>query len=456
MEWALRLVGTGVDGQSRGFDVMKISRPDGVGDIANLGLTLAEGKLLLTGVQQGVVAAQADSHATLRPDCRSCGGRCHLKDWRPHRIATLFGEVRVQLPRFLCAGCGRTETGLSWSSHCRSTPELDQLQARLSALMTFRVAADVLVQLLPIDAGKSPETLRSHTLRVGEQLGDAAADRPAAAAAAAITVSLDSTFIRGREEGERHLEVRVGNVETADGGRQVFGAVAKADTDITALIRRNLQSVGRIDDTEVTAFTDGCSGLRSILADAGVTKPPILDWFHIAMRLQHTTQAASGLSTDNPDRVLAKAVIVAEVERLRWRIWNGKAKNAQRSIKRIRKVMHVFQGERGHRTKGAPSGKLWSALHEVDSYLNGQSAWLVNYAKRYRAGLRVGTSITEGTANFLINRRMNKSQQMRWSRRGADLLVQVRCAVYNGTLGSGIGRRFEASANLEPVFAMAA
>jgi hypothetical protein len=71
------------------------------------------------------------------------------------------------------------------------------------------------------------------------------------------------------------------------------------------------------------------------------------------------------------------------------------------------------------------------ALHEVDRYLSGQSAWLVNYAERYRAGLRVGTSVTEGTANFLVNRRMNKSQQMRWSRRGADLLLQVRCAVYN-------------------------
>ena len=177
MGWVLRLVGTGVDGQSRSFDVMEISRPDGLGDIANLGLTLAEGKQLLARVQQEVVAAQADNHAMLRPDCRSCGGRCHVKDWRPHRIATLFGEVRVRLPRFLCAGCGRTETGLSWPSHCRSTPELDQLQARLSALMTYRVAADVLVHLLPIDAGKSPETLRSHTLRVGEQLGDAAADR---------------------------------------------------------------------------------------------------------------------------------------------------------------------------------------------------------------------------------------------------------------------------------------
>src|SRR4051794_35944903 len=34
---------------------------------------------------------------------------------------------------------------------------------------------------------------------------------------------------------------------------------------------------------------------------------------------------------------------------------------------------------------------------------------------------------------------MNKSQQMRWSRNGADLLLQVRCAVYNGTLGAGLG-----------------
>jgi len=53
----------------------------------------------------------------------------------------------------------------------------------------------------------------------------------------------------------------------------------------------------------------------------------------------------------------------------------------------------------------------------------GQSAWLVNYAERHRAGLPVGTAITEGTANFLVNRQMNKSQQMRWSRRGADLLL---------------------------------
>jgi hypothetical protein len=49
-------------------------------------------------------------------------------------------------------------------------------------------------------------------------------------------------------------------------------------------------------------------------------------------------------------------------------------------------------------------------LHALDGYLTGQSDWLVNYAERHRAGLRVGTAITEG---ILGNRRMNKHQQMR-------------------------------------------
>jgi len=206
----------------------------------------------------------------------------------------------------------------------------------------------------------------------------------------------------------------------------------------------------------LTAFTDGCPGLRRILADAGVTTPPMLDWFHVAMRLQHLKQIADGLSADDPARVAAKAVIVEEVERLHWRIWNGKARDAQISVDRIRAVMHHFRGEPDGRRSIAPSRKLWTALRALDGYLTSQSAWLVNYAERHRAGLRVGTAITEGTANFLVNRRMNKSQQMRWSRRGADLLLQVRCAVYNGTLGSGFGQKFHPANDPCPPMAIAA
>jgi hypothetical protein len=284
---------------------------------------------------------------------------------------------------------------------------------------------------------------------------DRAAIRPPAAAPA-ITVTVDSTFIRSREDEEHHFEVRVGNVETKAGGRQVFGGVAKAGTDIEGLIRKNLDAVGGNKDTVVTAFTDGCPGLRGILAGAGVVEPPILDWFHIAMKLQHLKQIADGLTAGDPARAAAKPVIVPEVERLHWRIWNGKAKNARKSLDRIRPVMHHFRGDRDSRKSIASSRRLWTALRALNKYLTGQSAWLVNYAERHRAGLRVGTAITEGTANFLVNRRMNKSQQMRWSRRGADLLLQVRCAVYNGTFGSEYGQRFHPANDSFPPIAIAA
>jgi hypothetical protein len=453
--WIVRLVQIGADGEEPFADVMTINRPDDLDDIANLGLTVADGKRVLAGLQQEIVAAQARSHSVRRPECRRCSGVCHVKDYRNHEVATHFGQVTVRLPRFRCAGCGGIEAGAGWPSHCRSTPELDQLQAHFSALMPYRVAADVLKRVFPVDAGKDPETVRRHTLKIGAALRNDAGARPELAVAA-VAVTLDSTFIRSCEDGERHLEVRVGNVETETNGRQVFGAVAKTDTDIEALIRRNLDAVGRTEDTVLTAFTDGCSGLRRILADAGITELPILDWFHIGMRLQHLKQTANGLSADDPARVAAKTVIVEEVERLHWRLWNGKAKDAQISIDRIRAVMHHFQGEQGKRKSIAPSRKLWTALHALDGYLTGQSDWMVNYAERHRAGLRVGTAITEGTANFLVNRRMNKSQQMRWSRRGANLLLQVRCAVYNGTLGSGYGQRFHPANDTQPQAAIAA
>jgi hypothetical protein len=64
----------------------------------------------------------------------------------------------------------------------------------------------------------------------------------------------------------------------------------------------------------------------------------------------------------------------------------------------------------------------------------------------------------EGERHLEVRRncRMAKSQQMRWSRRGADRLLQVRCAVYNGTLGTGFGQRFQAANDPHPPAPIAA
>src|SRR3954469_11639813 len=90
--WVLRLVEIGAEGEGSCADVVEISRPDGLVDIANLGLTLAEAKLVLAGIQREIVAAQARDHAVRRPRCRRCAGVCRVKDYRRHAIATLFGQ----------------------------------------------------------------------------------------------------------------------------------------------------------------------------------------------------------------------------------------------------------------------------------------------------------------------------------------------------------------------------
>jgi hypothetical protein len=64
MDWILRLAAAGGEGPS--LDIMEINKPDDLGDIAYLGLTLAEAKQLLARVQCEISSAQASKHAARR------------------------------------------------------------------------------------------------------------------------------------------------------------------------------------------------------------------------------------------------------------------------------------------------------------------------------------------------------------------------------------------------------
>ena len=59
-------------------------------------------------------------------------------------------------------------------------------------------------------------------------------------------------------------------------------------------------------------------------------------------------------------------------------------------------------------------------------------AFIPNYGERYRHGERISTGFVESTVNQVVSRRMVKKQQMRWSQRGAHLLLQIRTRVLNG------------------------
>jgi hypothetical protein len=86
-------------------------------------------------------------------------------------------------------------------------------------------------------------------------------------------------------------------------------------------------------------------------------------------------------------------------------------------------------------------------LEEFRRYLYANCESLVNYNHTRIAGERVSTTHVESTVNQLVNWRMCKKQQMRWSAAGAQLLLHVRTADLNGRLGHYVGR---AAANAPP------
>jgi hypothetical protein len=66
--------------------------------------------------------------------------------------------------------------------------------------------------------------------------------------------------------------------------------------------------------------------------------------------------------------------------------------------------------------------------------VSGQSNIIIDYATARRREEPISTAITESTVQWLLHRRMNAQQQMRWSPRGAHLMLKVRIFVVNGTL----------------------
>jgi len=90
-----------------------------------LGLTLAEGKAILKGIQQIVVQEQISSGlAPCRP-CPDCGQSRRSKGYHDLSLRTVFGHLTVKSPRLHHCDCGARMTprrSALWRSCCRTTP----------------------------------------------------------------------------------------------------------------------------------------------------------------------------------------------------------------------------------------------------------------------------------------------------------------------------------------------
>ena len=176
-------------------------------NLDDLGLRLAEAKTVLAGIQTEIVTRQIEHDAERRSRCPDCGKRRHLKDYRTRKIDTLFGRIEVRVPRFEGSDCGCdgacTENASSSALRGHSTPEYDAIRAKLAAYLPYRVATELLTELLPVCGGATHTTIRNQTFAVAKQLITQASERAtvsnAKQPASALTLYLDHTYICAAE-----------------------------------------------------------------------------------------------------------------------------------------------------------------------------------------------------------------------------------------------------------------
>jgi hypothetical protein len=156
---------------------------------ATLGLTLAESKTILAGVQECMVAQQAASYSTAQQTCPACGAPRRCKGHHQIVVRSLFGTLRLNSPRFRRCACQPVESPSSSPlAEClaeRTTPERRYLEAKWAALLPFGVTVDVLEEVLPLQANRA--SIYRHTQQVAERLeGELGDEQPLKSRAASV------------------------------------------------------------------------------------------------------------------------------------------------------------------------------------------------------------------------------------------------------------------------------
>ena len=139
-----------------------------------LGLTLAEAKGLLHGMQQAMVTEQIAEYLEKFRTCPHCGTPRTRKGQHPIAYRTVFGKLNIVSPRLYdcpCQNNGRHSSSLLaelLSTHC--APELLYLETKFASLMSYGLSVKLLTEILPITEEISAASMQRHLQRVAERI----------------------------------------------------------------------------------------------------------------------------------------------------------------------------------------------------------------------------------------------------------------------------------------------
>ncbi|MDD2862606.1 MAG: ISKra4 family transposase [Acidiphilium sp.] len=422
----------------------------------DVGLSISEGKTLMTAVQRRIVGSQVASWTARHRNCQACGARQRSKGNYPLIFRTLYGDVPLaglRLHRCPCQGDHGPATtsplGEFFPEHI--APERLYLETRWSSLVPYAAAAGLMADILPIASGANATTLRDHTLRVAAraeaELGE---ERPCfidgcpaewaklPIPEGRIVVGLDGGYVRNWEEKKTNFELIVGRSIPEDRAPRYVGMVHGYDCKPKRRLFEMLKSQGLQANQDVTFLTDGGEEVRALTELVTPIAEHVLDWFHITMRITVLGQFAKGVGQRNE---AIGARLASELDRIKWKLWHGNGHGA-------RELINDFETDLADLDVDYPNLRKFITLaREFGVYITSNLASLINYGERYRSGERISSAFVEATVNAVVSKRFAKKQQMQWTRGGAHLLLQTRTRTLDGTLRSTFERWHPGMAN---------
>jgi hypothetical protein len=416
-----------------------------------LGLTLADGKTVLKQIQERIVQIQIEVISAAAEPCQHCGRKQRMKDLRTRQLRTVFGAVDVFCRRFVRCTCRGGKPRALWPLRRmdvkRTLPELSYLFAKWGSTMSYRRAAQLLNEFLPLSHGRiSPATVQRHTLAVGRELNRRVTEpdeydwpdsrRLAVPPAGHLTVAIDGTYVRADSSGwMRQHYVVAGRIERDGRLDGHFAWVSRDPTSASEFMKAALEDQGWTKQSRVTVLADGADGLKSVVQGAILQVPRnILDWFHISMRLRPIEQMGANMADVLGDVAAdTAAAIRSKLPRLRYQMWHGKwaaaierMRGIYRSAGAVIRSLRPVDAERVERFR--------QHMVNLRDYLKNNWSSLTNYSHARRHGRRISSAPAESGMSHLVNQRMGKRQPMCWSLEGAHLLLQVRCAMLDNRL----------------------
>ena len=440
--WRVKLVAELRPGVMTETEVARIERDEQAG-FADLGLRLAETKQITAALQAEIVPVQVAVVGEQRLCCSSCARRLASKGCYPVTFRSLFGDVPVRVRRLLgcsCQGQGEVKSfAVLDLGDDAVAPELAYVTARYAALTPFAKVAALLSELLPMSGAQNTGTVRNRTRRVGEKVvrqhATETAKQTATPPAGPVVVGLDGGYVRSRQRlDERHFEVIAGKVIDADGSQHRFAFTRNGQAASVEVLAQALAATGVNADTPATVLCDGDAGLWRLQRETLPAATVVLDWWHAAVRFEHALQAARGLGAGKVD--LADEA-VRRLDRAKWRLWHGRWTGCRRKLTGLHRWTKCL-----HLCEIGGIDRLQRHVSELLSYLERNQDMLVHYAARRRCGEPISTVFVVSAVNEIVAKRMNKKQQMRWSRTTVQSFLDVRTAVLNDTLEDAFRHRY--------------